>query len=174
VEPSSERRLAGITFACLPELPTQQMPQFSDLWSRAVQENDQAYKLVVASESPLCRTLSGHIRRGYALETRLQKGLDPRMLSKRLRERIRLLPHESEHVTRGSLKAAEAGDLKPGGRQNLPQDIDDHAVRLLRPGQPPRRGVLKPQDSSPETSPPLEVRDSPQSDRAGLLQGFRG
>jgi hypothetical protein len=33
--------VAGITFACLPELPTQQMPPFSDPWSRAVRENDQ-------------------------------------------------------------------------------------------------------------------------------------
>ena len=60
-------------------------------------------------------------------------------------------------MRRGSLKEAAAGDLKPGGRQNLRQDIDDHAVRLPVPGQPSRRGVLKPQNSSQETSPPLGV-----------------
>src|SRR5579864_1778028 len=118
--------------------------------------------------------LSGHIRRGYALETRLQKGLAPRMLSKRLRERIRLLQHESGRVSRGSLKEAAAGDLKPGGRQNLRQNIGDRAVRLPPPGQPSRPGVLKPQNSSQETSPPLEVRDSPRSDRVGSPRGFRG
>src|ERR1700720_727734 len=95
------------------------------------------------------------------------------MLSKRLREKIRLLPHESGRVRRGSLKEAAAGDLKPGGRQNIRHDMGDRAVPLPYPGQPPWRAVLKPQNSSQETSPPLEVRDSPQSDRAGPLRGFR-
>src|SRR5438270_14037543 len=67
------------------------------------------------------------------------------MLSKRLRERIRLLPHESRRVRRGSLKEEAAGDLRPGGWLNLRHDIGDHAVRLRHPGQPQRRGVLKPQ-----------------------------
>src|ERR1700682_3170468 len=95
------------------------------------------------------------------------------MLSKRLRERIRLLPHESGRVRRGSLKDAAAGDLKPGGRQNTRPDMGAPAVRLPAPGQPPWRAVLTPQNSSQETSPPLEVRDSSQSDRAGSLRGFR-
>src|SRR4029077_14150395 len=96
------------------------------------------------------------------------------MLSKRLRERIRLLPHESGRVRRGSLKEVAAGDLKPGGRQNPRHDIGDQAIRLAHRGQPPRRGVLKLQNSSEETSPPLEVRNSPQSDRAGSLREFPG
>ena len=41
VEPFSVRRLAGITFACLPELSRQQVPPFFDPWSRAVRANDQ-------------------------------------------------------------------------------------------------------------------------------------
>src|SRR5260221_11828067 len=96
------------------------------------------------------------------------------MLSKWLRERIRLPAHESARVRRGSLKEAAVGDLKPRGRQNLRHNSGDHAVRLPTPGQPPRRVVLKSQNSCQETSPPLEARDSPQSDRAGSTRGFRG
>src|SRR5438128_8594861 len=95
------------------------------------------------------------------------------MLPKTLRGRIRLPPHESGRVRRGSLKEAAAGDLTPGERQNLQHDIGGHAVRLRHPERLPRRGVLKPQNSSRETSPPQEGRDSPQSDRAASLREFR-
>src|SRR5439155_22715450 len=95
------------------------------------------------------------------------------MLWKTLRGRTRLLPHESGRVRRGSLKEAAAGDLTPGGKQNLQHEIGDYAVRLRHPERLPRRGVLKPQNSSRETSPPQEGRDSPQSDRAASLREFR-
>src|SRR5947199_4304429 len=95
------------------------------------------------------------------------------MLSKTLRGTIRLPPHESGRVRRGSLKEAAAGGLTPGERQNLQHDIGDHAVHLRHPEQPPRQGVLKPRNSSPEISPPQGVRDFPQSDRAALLREFR-
>src|SRR5438445_11977257 len=95
------------------------------------------------------------------------------MLWDTLLGRTRLAPNEAGRLRRVSLKAAAAGDLRPGGQQNLQHAIGDYAVRLRHPDRLPRRGVLKPQNSSRETSPPQEGRDSPQSDRAASLREFR-
>src|SRR6266852_7691509 len=81
------------------------------------------------------------------------------MLSKRPRERILLLPHESARVRRGCLIEAAAGGLTPEGRQNLPHDVGGRSVRPRHPGLPPERGVLKPRNSSQEIPPLLKVRD---------------
>src|SRR5437867_2922841 len=72
------------------------------------------------------------------------------MLSKRLRERIRLRPHESGRVRRGSLQEAAGGGPKPAGRQNPRHDIG-HTVRRPDPGQPPGQGILKLQNRPQET-----------------------